>query len=89
MDKSVEIPPVLKDILSRIEVGDVLSEEDFISFFEVIGEQESFLPELVCVVGLETFMSLVSVLGGTTIKIPEMQEISRAVKRYSREGKNE
>jgi hypothetical protein len=51
---------------------------------ELLEEDESFLPELISMLGPDAYTDIAYYFGGSTIRIPQPRDIIRQVKRYRR-----
>lgn len=75
------IPKILYDLLDRAEKLDDLTPETMWEYLGLLNEDESFLPEVVAIVGPVTFTMMVQHIGGQSVKLPKPEDIIRKVKR--------
>lgn len=75
------VPKILYDLLNRAEKLDDLAPDTVWEYLELLNEDESFLPEVVAIVGPATFTLLVQHMGGQSVRVPKPEDIIRKVKR--------
>lgn len=69
------VPKIFFKLAAQARNTDELSENMITSFLAVNTVQESFIPEVVALVGEKDFVELIKLLGGKTIKIPTVTDI--------------
>lgn len=84
MGDSSVAPKILYDLLNKADALEGLTPDTVWQFLTILNEDESFLPEVVAMVGPATFTLLVKHIGGQTIRIPKPEDILRRVKRANK-----
>ena len=69
------LPPIFRELIDAADNLEKLTPEVWDSFYGAIGEDESLIPELVCVLGPHTFEVLIQYFGGQTLKLPKAGDI--------------
>jgi len=83
----LSIPPIFKDLLDQTSKQLSLTPEIMDSYFEYLNDDESFIPELVAIVGPVSFITLIKSLGGQTIQIPRAEEILKIIRKVGHGSK--
>jgi len=81
MDPENNLPPVFYDMLDRATVTDKLTSDIVTEYCDIIQEDESFLPDLLSVIGTEAFETMVKYHGGQSFCVPRAEEILAKVKK--------
>jgi len=76
------LPPIFRELIDAADNLEKLTPEAWESFYSAIGEDENLLPELVCVLGPNTFETLIRYFGGQTLKLPKPGDILRKGKEH-------
>jgi hypothetical protein len=74
------LSPLFYDLIERANKIEALTPELMDEFYAKIGSHESFLPELIAVIGPATFELLVRYYGGESFKIPKADDIIKFVR---------
>jgi hypothetical protein len=75
------VPKILYDLLDQAEALEGLTPEIMWEYLATLNEDESFIPDLVAIVGPSTFALLVKHLSGQAFRVPKPEDILRKVKR--------
>lgn len=75
------VPKILYDLLNRADKLEELTPETLWEYFELLNDDESFIPEVVAMLGPVTFAMLVQHLGGQVVRVPKPEDILRRVKK--------
>lgn len=78
------LPQIFRDMIEQAESLETLSSEVVEEYCALIGEDMSFLPELVNAVGPVTFRELVRLYGGRRFTLPTADVIIERVKNSRR-----
>jgi hypothetical protein len=81
MDPENNLPQIFYDMLDKADVTDKLTSDIIATYCEGIQEDESFLPDLLAVIGPEAFETMVKYHGGQTFHVPRAEEILSKVKK--------
>jgi hypothetical protein len=74
----------IQEALDHVTGAENITPEIFDKYCKSLNKDETFLIEFLNIIGVENFLSLVSHLGGTTVKIPRPQDIIKQSKKYSK-----
>lgn len=74
------LSPIFQELIGKAEKIGTLTPEVVEEFCALIGDDPSFTPELVNIVGPATFLYLVQFFGGQTFTIPEIDGIVERVR---------
>ena len=81
MDPENNLPQIFYDMLDKADTADKLTSDIIANYCESIQEEESFLPDLLDVIGPEAFETMVKYHGGQTFYVPGVEEILAKVKK--------
>lgn len=71
------IPKLFNTLIGQALKLESITPEVLDAYFANISEDESFVPELVSMVGPPTFLLLIEHFGGCSIPIPKIQDVIR------------
>ena len=80
MDSDTNLPQIFYDLLDKATVADRISSDTIQQYCDKVREEESFLPDLLDIVGLEAFETMVQYHGGQKIQIPRPEEVIAKVR---------
>ena len=89
MDDFSTLPKTFFDLLRKSQALEDIDTKVLEVYFAEIAEDETLIPELVCVIGPGPFMSMVEYFGGMSMTIPKPEDILRRVKAANKEQEND
>jgi hypothetical protein len=75
------VPAILQDLVDRANSVEQVTPEVLEEYFTLLDNDESFVPELIAMVGRDTFGVFVRCFGGQSLRIPRAEDILGAVRR--------
>ncbi len=81
MDDLDIVPAIFQDLVSRADNVEKLTPETLEEYFTLVDEDESFVPELISVLGRDTFSVFIRCFGGQSLRIPRAEDILGAIRR--------
>jgi len=81
MDDSNLLPMVFGELIERANKIEQLTDVVMAEYYAAINNDESLIPEVVSILGPNTFELLVKYFGGHTIRIPKSEDILATVRR--------
>lgn len=81
MENSSILPVVFTELIERVNKIEQLNCSVMSEYYASINSEESLVPELVSLLGPDSFELLVKYLGGYTIRIPKTEDILATVRR--------
>jgi hypothetical protein len=75
MEPENNLPQVFYDMLDRVNISDKLNQDIITEYCTHIQGDETFLPDLLSIVGPEAFESMVRYHGGQYFYVPRADEV--------------
>lgn len=81
MDDITILPVVFDELIERANKIEQLTDAVMADYYAAINGDESLIPEVISILGPNTFELLVKYFGGHTIQIPKSDDILATVRR--------